>query len=122
MAYTNDILEVIIKTTPSYGRCAKKLFTDKSLDALYDYLSENPTAGNMIRGSGGVRKLRWKAKGSNRGKSGGLRVLYHYSNEILVIMLAAYVKNEQENINTAEKNELKKLLPKLVDKYMEDIL
>ena len=114
--------EIIIKTTPAFGRCIKKLFTENSLNDLYDYLVINPMAGDIIKGSGGVRKLRWRAKDSNKGKSSGLRVLYHYSNDILVIMLAAYTKNEQENISANEKTELKKLIPKLVEKYMDDIL
>lgn len=44
--------------------------------ALVDYLAYNPTAGDLIQGTGGVRKLRWALQ--NRGKRGGARVLYYF--------------------------------------------
>ena len=76
---------------------------------LYDYLSEDeyiglqgfllqyPESGKIVRGSDGVRKVRWVMAG--RGKSGGVRVIYYFKkqdNEIW--LLTIYSKSEMENI------------------------
>jgi len=76
---------------------------------LYDYLSEeeylglqsfllqNPEAGKIVRGSGGVRKVRWAMAG--KGKSGGVRVIYYFKKQADEIwLLTIYSKNEVENI------------------------
>ena len=63
---------------------------------LQQFLMQNPEAGAIVRGSGGVRKLRWRRAGA--GKRGGLRVIYfvrHQPNEFW--MLALYAKTKQEN-------------------------
>ena len=112
---------VTIKTTPQFDKVAKKLMAEDSLEELYNFLEDNPRAGNIIQATGGVRKLRWKRGKGARGKSGGVRVLYHYSNDILIILITLYAKNEQENITNQEKNQLKKLMPVLIDKYCEEI-
>jgi hypothetical protein len=60
-------------------------------------ICREPTRGDVIRGSGGVRKLRWPAKG--RGKRGGVRVLYYLRLDDGVIwMLTIYAKNEAQSI------------------------
>jgi hypothetical protein len=76
---------------------------------LYDYLSEDeyiglqsfllqyPESGKIVRGSGGVRKVRWAMAG--RGKSGGVRVIYYFKKQDDEIwLLTIYSKNEMENI------------------------
>ena len=59
-----------------------------------------PTAGAVIRGGGGIRKIRFAAKG--KGKSGGVRVIYYILKEDRVFLLLAYPKNEQENLTAAQ--------------------
>lgn len=78
-----------------------KLITDYLSDEEYSQLQQalikNPGAGDLIPGSGGVRKLRWGVKG--RGKRGGVRVIYYvrtYRGQIW--MLTVYAKNVAENI------------------------
>jgi len=64
---------------------------------LQKYLLQSPEAGKIIRGTGGVRKLRWAA--SNKGKSGGIRVIYYWKNQANEIwLLTVYSKSERENI------------------------
>jgi mRNA-degrading endonuclease RelE of RelBE toxin-antitoxin system len=109
-----------IKTTPSFDHQAKKLLTAEAQGNLFDYLEVNPEKGDLISGTGGVRKLRWTTGKNNKGKSGGVRILYHYSKGILIILITLYSKNETENITDAEKNELKKLIPELIRKYKEE--
>jgi hypothetical protein len=64
---------------------------------LQGFLLEHPDAGRIVRGSGGVRKLRWAIAG--KGKSGGIRVIYYWKridNEIW--LLTAYGKSERDTI------------------------
>jgi mRNA-degrading endonuclease RelE of RelBE toxin-antitoxin system len=69
----------------------------------------NPESGDLIRGAGGLRKLRWA--GSGRGKRGGLRVIYywHVPGNIILFLLA-YPKNEQKNLTPAQIKILKSIL------------
>ena len=83
-----------------------KLFTsliqqylpDDEYSALQQALVAKPDAGEVIRGSGGVRKLRWGVAG--RGKRGGIRVIYYLrSHQDEVWMLTVYAKNEEASIS-----------------------
>ena len=70
--------------------------------------------------TGGGRKLRWRAPG--RGKRGGVRVIYYHYNESLpLFLLNVFTKNEKSDLSKAERNELKKLLPRLVAGYQKRI-
>jgi hypothetical protein len=75
----------------------------------------------VISGTSGVRKLRWKSGLNDKGKSGGVRVLYHYSKGLLVLLITLYSKSEKENLTEAERNELKRLVPATVAKYKGDL-
>lgn len=122
--WSNELLlimqKLVIRTTPSFDRQAKKHLSIEAKEALYDYLEAQPEKGDVITGTGGVRKLRWVTGKDNKGKSGGVRVLYHYSKDVLVVLIMLYRKNELENISEAEKHELKKLIPQLLKKYKEE--
>ena len=61
--------------TKLFSRRADEYLPDDQLSRLQHHLNENPEAGDIIRESGGVRKLRWGAAG--RGKRGGLRIIYY---------------------------------------------
>jgi len=86
--------------------------TDDDLIPLEEYLSKNPDAGDVVQGTNGIRKLRWALQ--NKGKRGGIRVLYV---DIVIsekiYMLDLFPKSEKENISNEEKSELKKLVSKL---------
>jgi hypothetical protein len=78
------------------------------LIAIEDMLLENPTAGAVIRGTGGVRKMRFALQ--SRGKSGGSRILYvDFATYGKIYMLDIYTKNVKETLSDNEKSELKKL-------------
>ena len=81
----------------SFTRTAARYMRDAELQRLQAALLENPRAGAVIPGSGGLRKMRWK--GTGRGKRGGLRVIYWVDWESTTIrMLTVYGKNEQDDI------------------------
>ena len=72
--------------------------SDDDYRALQHTLAANPEAGDVIRGSGGVRKLRWGLAG--RGKRGGIRVIYYLrTRHGEVWMLTLYAKNEADSIS-----------------------
>ena len=78
------------------------------------YLAAFPKDGDLIRGTGGVRKLRWGRSG--RGRSGGVRVIYYFHSErIPFYLLTVFAKNERADLTHAERNELAKLVKILVD-------
>jgi hypothetical protein len=98
-----------------YSFIETKLFTRLVTDYLSDdeyrelqiALIENPQAGDIVPGSGGVRKLRWRAAG--RGKRGGYRVIYFAKLAQGVIwMLTIYPKNVAENIPTRVLRQIRK--------------
>ena len=65
---------ISVVETPEFLSATRKLMTDDERALLVDYLAYNPTSGDLIPGTGGVRKLRWGLEG--RGKRGGARVVY----------------------------------------------
>ncbi len=76
--------------------------TDEDLMLLEAYIIKNPETGDVIQGTGGLRKLRWALP--NTGKSGGVRVLYvDFTFQETVIFINCYGKNEKENISDKEK-------------------
>jgi hypothetical protein len=87
---------------------------DAERTELVDYLAYHPTAGAVIPGTGGVRKLRWGLEG--RGKRGGARVIYYYHDmEMPLYLMTAYAKNERENLSQSEINTLQKIARALVE-------
>ncbi|NOX15131.1 MAG: hypothetical protein GXP61_03740 [Epsilonproteobacteria bacterium] len=74
-----------------------ELLNDEEYKELQDYLVQNPNQGDIIKGSGGLRKLRWKLSGS--GKSGGLRnIYYHYEDKHQIYMIYVYKKSKQTDL------------------------
>jgi hypothetical protein len=71
-------------------------------------LTENPEQGDVIPGTGGIRKTRLKSV--SKGKRGGFRVCYlSIEDKLILFLLFIYPKNEQENLSSQEKTELKQL-------------
>jgi hypothetical protein len=85
----------------------KGLMEDEELFRLMEWLAVHPESGKVIPASGGLRKVRWAAKG--HGKRGGARIIYFWwisANRIL--FLDIYAKGDQENLGAAEIEELKR--------------
>ncbi len=83
--------------TRLFSRLVNEYLSDDEYAALQWALASDPVAGDLVRGSGGVRKVRWR--GAGRGKSGGVRVIYYartHRGEIW--MLTIYAKNVSESI------------------------
>jgi hypothetical protein len=95
--------------TPIFTRQASGgLFTDEELKQLQQIIVENPNKGDLISGSGGLRKIRLARKGG--GKSGGFRVIYYRSTPEVIYLLLAYPKNKLDNLTKAEVKLLRGLI------------
>ena len=78
--------------------------TDDDLAALQILIMGNPAGPPVIRGTGGVRKMRFAAMAATRGKSGGLRVCYTYFKRYgLVLLATVYAKNEESDLTAAQR-------------------
>jgi len=83
--------------TKLFSHLVQQYMTDQEYGQLQGELVKNPEAGSVVRGSGGVRKLRWAATG--RGKSGGYRVIYFVRRPKGIIwMLTIYPKSVTDSI------------------------
>lgn len=100
--------------TPLFLRKAEPLMDEGERAALVASVAADPERGDIIPGTGGVRKLRWALPG--RGKSGGARVIYYFHSEWMpVVLLSVYAKSTKVNLSMAERHVLRSLVPMLVD-------
>ncbi|MDD2810309.1 type II toxin-antitoxin system RelE/ParE family toxin [Rhodoferax sp.] len=83
--------------------------SEEDYTAFQQFLLEQPDAGDLIKGSGGVRKVRWARAGS--GKSGGVRVCYYTRNTAgQILLLVIYAKSVRASISGAALKQLKEML------------
>ena len=95
--------------TPIFVRTAARVFSDDDLAALQTALMLHPSAGTVIPGSGGLRKLRFAARG--HGKRGGARIIYYWvQDDGQIFLLYAYAKNETSNLTAAQARLLRQLI------------
>lgn len=101
---------------PEFIKRASGLLKDEEKKSIINYLALHPQAGEILQGTGGIRKLRWSAQG--KGKSGGVRVIYYYHNgSVPLFLLTVFGKGEKANISKSERNELSKLTSQLLERY-----
>jgi len=104
---------ITIAETHGFVADAAHVFTEDEYEELILYIAENPEAGDVIRGTGGIRKLRWAARG--HGKRGGARVIYYYLNDDFpVYLLAVYGKGEKVDLTSKEKKQMRDLIGILI--------
>jgi mRNA-degrading endonuclease RelE of RelBE toxin-antitoxin system len=97
---------MVIKETHIFTRIIQELMPDDEYRKLQEALVENPKSGDVIQGSGGLRKIRWKLPA--KGKRGGARVIYyHLDKDNQIYMIYAYKKNEQSDLTKEQLKQLK---------------
>lgn len=112
MAYNHHFM--VIVESPLFTRLIKELMSDDEYRSLQEALIQRPDRGDIITGSGGLRKVRWKLEG--RGKSGGVRVIYYWVvDDENIRMLYVYPKNKQENLTKEQIKTLKRIVERWSD-------
>lgn len=100
--------------THAYLRDADDAGMDEEERAAFaTFIAQNPTAGDVVSGTGSCRKVRWKKPGN--GKSRGYRVVTFYGGErVPIFLLTVFGKNDKANLTQGERNALAKLTATLV--------
>jgi mRNA-degrading endonuclease RelE of RelBE toxin-antitoxin system len=102
-------IEMLIVETTVFTRRLFKLLDDETYRLFQYALVADPECGDLIRGSGGLRKVRWAAAG--RGKRGGVRIIYYWGKEMeTILLLLIYGKNEMDDLSQQELKLLRKLV------------
>ena len=106
--------------TPEFRRAAERAGIGAAeLSASVDHLARHPHAGDLIPGTGGARKVRFRGRG--RGKSGGLRVVTAYADaETPVFLLTVFAKGDRIDLNAGERGALKDVIARIVRAYRTD--
>ncbi|MBI5816522.1 MAG: type II toxin-antitoxin system RelE/ParE family toxin [Nitrospinae bacterium] len=95
--------------TRLFTRFVHDYISDDGYRDLQQALVTNPEAGSIIKGAGGIRKLRWNAKG--KGKRGGVRIIYYwYSAHSHIYLLTLYSKNEKADLTAEDRKTFRKIV------------
>ena len=109
-------LLISVVEMPPFIRQTDKIWSDEERQAFVDHIARNPEAGDIIPGTGGIRKIRWMRKGM--GKRGGARVIYFYHHmDAPLYLIAAYAKAKQEDVSPDEKKVITALAEELKKRH-----
>ena len=96
----NAEMQTVVETR-HYAARAEKLLAESARNELIDFLATHPLRGDILAGTGGLRKVRFARGG--RGKSGGVRVIYYYASaETPIFLLEIFGKNQKASLTAAE--------------------
>lgn len=97
---------MIFVETPMFTVMVQELLSDEEYSEFQQFLIADPQVGDVIKGTGGLRKVRWAAGG--KGKRGGVRVIYYVVDEAgQVRLLLIYKKGIQDDLTAAQRKQLK---------------
>lgn len=101
-------MQTVIETD-RYLRAAKSAkMKEEERAAAVDFVATDPEAGDLMQGTGGVRKARLAGRG--KGKSGGYRIVWYFGGgDIPVFLLTVFGKGEKANLTQSERNALRSL-------------
>lgn len=109
-------LPVTILETETFSAQVKKILNEDQKANLIFTLAAGPTLGDIIKGSGGVRKFRYQITGS--GKRGGSRVIYYYKdNDMPLYLVTIYKKSDQSDLSKDDLKLFRKLVNDLVEAF-----
>lgn len=96
---------ITVVETSLYLSRAERMMSEAERDHVVDVISENPEAGAVIKGTGGLRKMRIALQG--RGKRGGGRIVYWFhSPDYPTVLMLAFAKNEADDLSSEQKKRL----------------
>jgi mRNA-degrading endonuclease RelE of RelBE toxin-antitoxin system len=100
---------MLLVETSVFTRRVRALLRDEEYRLLQLHLAGHPDAGAVIKGSGGLRKIRWSV--GARGKRGGVRVIYYWSKPLdQILMLLIYSKSDREDLTPEQLKMLRKVV------------
>ena len=104
-------MKALFTELPAFERYRQDYLSDDSFHELQLMLMNNPEAGDVIEGTGGLRKIRFKDTKRNKGKRGGLRIIYYWWVQGAQFWLfTLYNKDEMVDLTAMQKKLLKDLL------------
>jgi len=113
-------MHAVIETSTFIRDADRASVSEGERDSMIDEIAANPIAGDVIPGTGGARKIRFRGRG--KGKRGGYRVItYFAADDVPVVLLALVNKGERTDIPKAEKNALRERLSRFADEYRRGI-
>lgn len=115
----NGMRHTVVET-PEFRRAAREAAIGfRELMAIVDHLARHPGAGDLIPGTGGARKVRFRGRG--RGKSGGSRVITAYADaDTPVFLLTVFAKGDRIDMNARERRALRDVISRIVEAYRTD--
>ncbi|MCB9782096.1 MAG: type II toxin-antitoxin system RelE/ParE family toxin [Candidatus Omnitrophica bacterium] len=109
---------ITVAETSTFQRKAREILSKEEYENLIEFLAKNPTAGVLVKGGGGIRKLRWASGG--KGKRGGSRVIYfHHSQNMPLYLLTIYAKNEKVDLSPKDLKEISTIVQTIKDAWRE---
>lgn len=108
----------VVEVEPFAAKAAR-VWNDEERLEFIGFIAHNPEAGDLLAGSGGVRKVRWSRSGT--GKRGGVRVIYYFHDESMpLFLLTVYPKSRKDNLSAAELRAMKQNVSILRSTYGQD--
>ena len=113
-------MKAIFIELPHFERHREQHLDDESYRLLQNELIENPAKGALIKGLGGLRKIRVANTGRGKGKRGGSRVIYYwFVDSAHFVMFSIYGKEVQDDLTSEQRKQFIKLLSKLKENDYE---
>ena len=110
VAYNFGMYATLIEL-PIFSKYREDYLDDHEYIKLQELLVNNPASGDLIQGTGGLRKLRYGDSSRGKGKRGGLRIIYYWwVNAYQIFLFTIYNKNEMTDLSHDQKKKLKELL------------
>lgn len=104
-------MQALFVELPAFARYRAEYLGDEGFRSLQNFLLQHPEAGDVIEGTGGLRKMRHADRKRGKGKRGGLRVIYYWwDGGSQFWLFTLYDKDEMENLSAADKKALKAML------------
>ncbi|PMY39821.1 MULTISPECIES: toxin [Pseudomonas] len=109
-------MDALFIELPPFQRHRQDYLDDELFRSLQLELLKAPEAGDLIEGTGGLRKIRFVDERRHKGKRGGIRVIYYWwSGGAQFWLFTLYAKNEQNDLTSHQKKLLKQLLNREVE-------
>lgn len=104
-------MKAVFVELPAFERNRSQYMSDKNFSDFQQELMLNPTAGEVIQGTGGLRKVRFQDSSRGKGKRGGLRVIYYWwLKESEFLLFTVYGKGEMDDLTSDQRKTLAGLL------------